>query len=187
VMVPFAFVCQGLQVQTLKPEAGRRRERRLSPRERCQKLEGEDRGYVGDLRGAAPGLIVCGRKISTGAPERASVGRYGCEHSRDRRHQIVTKLKLTVASKSLFPSLAHFRAFSRATVRSAMVEAISVVVADWLGYYCRPAEHPDNHGLGEQRRKGLGGFQDDVVGSGADLTTRSETNGGAHQAEVFDI
>jgi hypothetical protein len=27
----------------------------------------------------------------------------------------------------------------------------------------------------------------DVVGSGADLTGRSETNCGAHQAEVFDI
>jgi hypothetical protein len=64
VMVPFAFVCQGLQVQTLKPEAGRRRKRRLSARERCQKLEGEDRGYVGDLRGAVPGLIVCGRRLA---------------------------------------------------------------------------------------------------------------------------
>jgi len=33
----------------------------------------------------------------------------------------------------------------------------------------------------------FGGIQNEVVGSGADLTGRSETNGGAHQAEVFDI
>ncbi len=33
----------------------------------------------------------------------------------------------------------------------------------------------------------FGGIQNDVVGSGADLTGRSETNCGAHQAEVFDI
>ena len=35
--------------------------------------------------------------------------------------------------------------------------------------------------------RGLGGFQDDIVGSGADLTRWSERNCGAHQAEVFDI
>jgi len=53
------------------------------PRERCQKLEEEDvhssgfvstnpetRSDAGDLRGAVPGLVVCGRKISTGVGQR---------------------------------------------------------------------------------------------------------------------
>ena len=94
-----------------------RSEEKPLPRERCQKLEEEDvhspgfastnpetRSDAGNVRGAVTGLVVCGRKISTGVVGRPALRRR-CLIARVVEHGgigDVTKSQLTVDSKFLF-------------------------------------------------------------------------------------
>jgi len=132
VMVPFAFVCQGLQVQPGNPRlAGDGKD--ASPQQSDAKAGRRDRGYVGDLRGAwcrvflsAEGRLAQERR-SEPALEGAVASTAEIADIRASRNGAYS------LPQSLFSFFSHFKAFSRATVGSAMVEAISLVVADWLG------------------------------------------------------